>query len=60
MSDDRTKRGPADRSRINIHEAYEVEYWTHKFGCTRSQLENAVKAVGVMADKVEAHLKGKK
>ena len=57
MADDKGDRGPADRSRINIHEAYEVSYWTGKYGCTASQLTLAVQAAGVVADKVEAYLK---
>lgn len=57
MADDRSNRGPADRSRVNVNEDYEVAYWTKKFGCTEAQLRAAVKAVGVMADKVEAYLK---
>jgi len=36
---------------------YELRYWTAKFGCTTTELKAAVAAVGVMADKVEAHLK---
>ena len=56
MSDDKTIRSPQDAARINVHEAHEVRYWTGKFGCTREQLEAAVKAVGVMAKDVEAHL----
>lgn len=27
MSDDKTKKGPQDASKINIHEPYELEYW---------------------------------
>ena len=56
MSDDLSKRGASDRSRINIHEEHEVRYWTQKLGCTRAQLEQAVKSVGVMASDVEAYL----
>jgi hypothetical protein len=56
MSDDLSKRGAADRLRINIHEEHEVRYWTQKLGCTRAQLEQAVKSVGVMAQDVEAYL----
>ncbi|AMJ65928.1 DUF3606 domain-containing protein [Hymenobacter sp. PAMC 26628] len=56
MSDDRTNRGPADRSRINVNEDYEVRYWCKEFGCTEAQLRAAVKAVGVMADKVRQYL----
>jgi hypothetical protein len=59
MTDDKTKRGPQDRERVNVHEPYELEYWTHKFGCTPNQLKEAVNAVGVMAKDVETYLKGK-
>jgi Protein of unknown function (DUF3606) len=34
MADDKSDRGPADRARINIHEAYEVEYWSEELGVT--------------------------
>lgn len=57
MGDDKTKTGPADASRINVHEDYEVEYWTKKFGVSAAKLKEAVKAVGVMAKDVEAWLK---
>jgi hypothetical protein len=57
MSDDKTSRGPADASRINVHEDYELRYWSQKFGVTSEQLRAAVKAVGVMAKDVEAQLK---
>jgi hypothetical protein len=60
MSDDKGNRGPADRSRVNVHEDYEVRYWTGKFGCTKQQLEDAVRRVGPMARDVEEHLKGQK
>ncbi len=57
MSDDLTKRRPQDASKINIHEPYEVEYWTKKFGVSKAKLEAAVAAVGVSAAKVEEYLK---
>jgi len=56
MSDNKTKRRPQDASKINMHESYEVEYWTSKWGVTRAQLQAAVKAVGVSAAKVAEHL----
>ena len=59
MADDKTKRSPADSSRINMSEDYEIRYWTEKFGCTKEQLVSAVGAVGPTASKVEAHLKKK-
>ena len=59
MSDDKSKRGPADASRVNVNEDYELRYWSEKFGCTHDQLRAAVKAVGPMAKDVEAYLKKK-
>lgn len=56
MSDDKTNRGPADRSRINVHEDYEVRYWCGQLGCTAAQLHVAVRAVGVMATDVRRYL----
>ncbi len=44
-------------ARINLNEDYELRYWTEKFKCATTELKAAVAAVGVMADKVEAHLK---
>jgi hypothetical protein len=57
MADDKSKSGPADRTRINVNEDYELRYWTAKFGCTTTELKAAVAAVGVMADKVELTLR---
>jgi hypothetical protein len=52
MADDLKNRGAQDRTRINIHEPYEVEYWTRELGVTRSELERFVTEHGVSADKV--------
>ncbi len=57
MPDDKSKIRPQDASKVNVHEPYEVRYWTNKFNCTPTQLETAVKTVGVGARAVEAHLK---
>lgn len=56
MADDRKERGPQDRARINIHEDYEVRYWTRAFGVSAEELKRAVQAVGVMRDDVARHL----
>lgn len=56
MPDDLTKRRPQDASKINIHEPYEINWWCGEFKCTKAQLEAAVKAVGVSAKAVKAHL----
>jgi hypothetical protein len=57
MADDKSDRGPQDRSRVNVHEDYEVAYWTDKWGVTASKLREAVVAVGVSADAVEQYIK---
>lgn len=56
MPDNLNIRRPADASRVNIHEAWEVEYWTKKFGVTKAQLEAAVKAVGTSSAAVARYL----
>jgi hypothetical protein len=58
MSDDKSKAGSPDRDRINTHEQYELNYWSKKFGVSQDKLKEAVAAVGPIATKVEAHLKG--
>ena len=60
MSDDKSKRGPADRSRISLGEEHEVRYWTNELGVTREELEQAVKSAGNSAQKVRDHLRGRK
>jgi hypothetical protein len=42
MADDKTKRAPADRGKINMQEDYEVRYWTKELGVTREQLQRAI------------------
>lgn len=58
MADDKTKRGPQDAARINIHEEYELTYWTDRFGVSAEQLRAAVNKVGVSAEAVERELQG--
>ena len=55
MADDRSDPGAQDRSRINIHENYEVTYWTKKRGISATQLR-AVTKVGVSVKAVEQEL----
>jgi hypothetical protein len=57
MSDDTSKRGPADRQRVNVDEDYEVRYWTQKWNVSEERLREAVAAAGVMAGDVEAWLR---
>ncbi len=37
--DDRKNKGQPDRSKINMHEAHEVKYWTHQLGVSREKLQ---------------------
>jgi hypothetical protein len=59
MSDNLQKAGQQDRSRINVHEEWEVRHWTEALGVTREELEKAVAEVGVSANAVREYLKGK-
>lgn len=56
MADDLSKRGPQDRSRVNVNEPWEVKHWCTEFKCTETQLRTAVKAVGVMVADVRRQL----
>ena len=56
MSDNLNDRGQQDRSRINVHEEWEVRYWTEALGVSREQLESAVRQVGPSVTAVREHL----
>ncbi|MEA2781213.1 MAG: hypothetical protein QOK29_2757 [Rhodospirillaceae bacterium] len=56
MADDLQKRGPADRSRVNVNEDYELRYWSDKWNVSHDQLRDAVRKVGPSAEKVAKHL----
>jgi uncharacterized protein DUF3606 len=54
--DDLNKKGAGDRSKINMHEDYEVKYWTKQLGVSRDELEKAVNKVGNSAAAVRKEL----
>ena len=56
MADNLEMKGPQDSSRVNVHEAHEVRYWTKALGVSEEKLKEAVKAVGTSAEKLRAHL----
>lgn len=58
MSDDKSKRGAQDRSRISLSEDYEVRYWTEALGVSKERLEELVRKHGNSAEKVREALKG--
>ena len=56
MAADLQKRGPADRSRVNLNEPWEIEWWSKKWNILSETLREAVRRVGVMAENVAKHL----
>ena len=56
MADSLANRVQPDRSKINMHEAHEVKYWTHALGITRDDLQKAVDEVGSSAAAVRKQL----
>jgi uncharacterized protein DUF3606 len=56
MVDDPSKRGTADRLRIDVSEEYECRYWSSKFGVTPGELKAAVSRVGPMVSDVAREL----
>lgn len=57
MSDDRSKKGLQDRTRVNTNEDYELRYWSEKFGVSQDRLKAAVRKVGNSVAAVEKELK---
>jgi hypothetical protein len=51
------KPGSYNAYNINIHENYEVEYWTKALGTNSEELKKAVAAAGNTADAVKRYLK---
>jgi hypothetical protein len=56
MADDLSKRGQPDGSKINMHEDFEVKYWTKHLGITKDELAGAVAKVGNSAAAVRKQL----
>jgi hypothetical protein len=58
MSDNKSKTDNRDRTRINVNEAYELQYWSEKLNVTPNELRNAVEATGSEdAEKITEYLK---
>ncbi|MGY4352226.1 3-oxoacyl-[acyl-carrier-protein] synthase III [Bradyrhizobium sp. GM7.3] len=56
MSDNLKKRDQRDRSKINMHEDFEVKYWTKELGVSRDELQKAVDKIGNSAAAVRKEL----
>jgi hypothetical protein len=54
--DSLTRREQPDRSRIDMHQSYEVKYWTHQLSVSRGRLQQVVDKVGNSAAAVRKEL----
>jgi hypothetical protein len=57
MADDKSKKGPADSSKINVNEDYELAYWTKTLNVSREELKQAVQKSGTSVKAVREYLK---
>ena len=58
MSDEPGEHDPAERKHIDLDTERDVHYWTTRFGCSRAELEQAIRTVGAVAAAVEIYLTG--
>jgi hypothetical protein len=56
MADDLSKKGPADRNKINVNEEWECKYWCKELDVTEKELKEAVKKVGPTVKDVKKQL----
>jgi 3-oxoacyl-[acyl-carrier-protein] synthase III len=56
MADDKTRRGQPDRSKINMSEGYQVQYWTKHLGISHEKLQQLIDKVGNSAAAVRKEL----
>ena len=56
MPDDRTKRGVAVSSCVDVNQEQEVEHWSRLFGCSREELIRATTKVGPLVADLEWEL----
>jgi hypothetical protein len=55
MVDDLMERGPRDRNRVNVHEDWELKYWSQTLGVSEERLKAAVSTVGTYAKDVREY-----
>ncbi|NOJ48245.1 DUF3606 domain-containing protein [Bradyrhizobium archetypum] len=54
--DNLAKRDSPDRSKINMHESWEVKYWIRELGVSKEELQRVVDKVGNSAATVRKEL----
>lgn len=57
MPDNLSRRRPEDPKKVNINQAWEIQYWTRELGVSESQLIRAVNSVGPMVEDVKSLLR---
>jgi hypothetical protein len=56
MADDLDDVGGRDDARIDVHQDYELRYWSKAFGVSPDELRSAVAKAGPMVKHVREHL----
>ena len=56
MSDNLKIKKTLDATKVNIHESWELTYWSKKFGISENKLIEIVKKVGVQVKDIEKYL----
>ena len=56
MADRLPERAPADATRVNVYEEWELTYWAELLGTTETELEDIVRTVGPEIEAVRQHL----
>ena len=54
--DSLTRRTKPDRSKINMHQAWELDHWTRELGVSKSELQRVIDKVGNSAAEVRKEL----
>lgn len=57
MSDDKTKRGPQDRAKINKNEPYEIGYEARKLKTSPAKIHEAIEKVGPSRKAVQKYVR---
>jgi hypothetical protein len=56
MPDNKEKKIPLDKSRVNLSQKYEIEYWCNAFNVSEKQLRNLVNQYGTSVAEIRKHL----
>ena len=58
MPDDLSKKGPADKAKVNVNEPRELKYWTKTLNVAEEKFKAALKAVGTRLEDIRKQLSG--